>query len=1768
MGKMTKRLPPIRYAGEQRRRIFGNLAVALFLLTTHLPGVLVLATPQIFARVGPGVSQLPLTVTAFSDPSFGDISDAVNVASGNAYVDLGQVNRNNSTSTAAPSSSGTLLTNPTNNSSSLSGTMNVSGVFRLNGFNTTPTTPVPTEFSLGVGDGSQQLYRQASEDEIQNGPTWIKERYAGYRVNTTTQYFISKPQVSVQTDETWLMVVTLGNNRRIAHYYDHSGNRTTFYGDGEYADFTQTPHEQYRAANYQSDFEGIGATAPKTEFSYTAAGNGHLRKIKDSWGRVTTYSWDEAAGVVMAVNMLLKDENDDNSWMKRVEYAYEIANNQRVVTYMVFRTEDGRGNRIGRWFDLSYRLGTNNEVLLYQITRPVLDNANAGTLGAGGGKTTTYTYDTQNRVTRTSTLGEPDTTFAYGQSPAATGAGGLEVTQLQGDKKTLYQFSPEGWLRNRTERNYNPVTLWDYSPTTTNPWNGQYSMSWYDAYGRVVAQSQPDGSQVQRTFDRHGNLKTEAMYSPPVAWADPPPVGYQKLTRYTYNNDNEVTKTIQEAMNGQGNSNGTMASDAAYDYGQVVKNYAYLKHTSPVNAWAVVSANRTVTEDLYISGTLKRQFHTGIDVYGRVSNTVLFVDGNPYKTVDYAYHAEGATAGLVYPSNMTVVPYDRDKSVRQYADQVYAKSSNGVRTEYIYDEYGNVARELIPNSHVYAWNGATAVKGHIHHWTMYNGFGQPVWESKWEYQQEKDSWPQMISRQWLYYNSGELDAMWDGGIGNVTDYRYNDIGGSADLGRITAVVQGIGTASAFGVATPHKTTILTYDTYGRPKTETVDGFTTTKTYTTLDQVAKITYPDNSSIEFQTHASGLPYREINTNVDGQTQVVYHLPDGMGREYQTEYVGNGVSQGTVKTYYDAFDRPVKITDNRLNTNGSEASRSTYFKYDTAGNLIHKLDPMLTTAGGQPYTDTRRPYVMMSYDKLDRPIGKCQLLTGTINDPNTMTITGNANCPWTTAQYDVFDRVIQSTDQDGYFTKLSYDNSNNVITTERQVWLGNASEPSRDSVNMGFNSVITRTAYDGAGRPVQQIDGRGNIKKTEYNIFGPVWLTDERGQKIKNIWYTSDGLFQGSSEPTDDGGDTFVVTELREYDSRQYPARIFTAYQNNSADSGSGARTDYTYDHAGHPLTTQLPPDQAGTRATITQTYHNNGQPRSITDANGFTTNFTYDWDGKLTKKDELARPGNQTDINAGLASGLTNSYVYDTAGNLTKKTEHGLITEYKYNTLGKVISESRPRVGESTATNWKLTTYNLYGLPTAQTSYDYAGNLTSVPDVIDPWDTRVTHNAGNMTMAWYYARGIKIGEVSWGYANGARTWEYTKNMFVNGLGQNFLRKFWGSTSVYAEQRSSTGALLGTGNVLSYWQYDENGNLRGKWDTPGNTNNEAPLDVNNKQNVFTYTYTPTNKEATSARNIQVRVRGAVPNNVLNTTYGGTNGIVLAASILNTSNQYNRRDQLRRTDTTEQSPYLDGNTPPRQDSIGNTVTRHQHYSYYHDGKVNTSWTGNGSTDEAYKTTELYDKRGREIQVYDSNGQQYKITPARVYNTHSAARVYSTYSADGITTNRIEQDGKTIYQNIVTSTVGGLVGINAVTTYIQRESFTPETTEKISKTVYTKSGSLLTGVPYDTTYITNYTSSALINSSGNCIDYNDSGERTIPCPTPQNSNKTLVNTYSVFDNLLSTINANTNANILDSQDNFWATYDNNGYMTSETKHNANTDSLETSNYILDSRGN
>ncbi len=1199
---------------------------------------------------------------------------------------------------------------------------------------------------------------------------------------------------------------------------------------------------------------------------------------------------------------------------------------------------------------------------------------------------------------------------------------------------------------------------------------------------------------------------------------------YVRRQTFVYDRDNRLIVDSSAGVKGTG-----------YTYQNVSQQHTIEPYGTVTVNGQRFTAPRKITHQTVLGGQVTPQGMSGGQLLDDTTYTFekydtrgLIIESvrrskSQVQTTQYSYFPDGSSATVPWATKATGAA-GLTRTVKQYADLV--QSVNVVNlgaTNYTYDELGNVVKEEQPNAFVRDWQKVDATTFNRFErsrvtYSSFNGYGQQVWE---RIQEEGANLnPVTVSlRVTEFYATGEPIKSWEGRSTNVTTYAYIKDAGTLGLGQVQKIGQ------------LHSSQTFTYDKLGRVQTTMLDNvpdYKTTYSYDSLDRVIREVMPAQAGAQGEVRTSYDHSGVVNstTVIDplathGSTNIsTTALSDSLGRITRVTYPGDY----TVDTLYDPFDRPLKITDNRLTINAAGDDRASFFVYDSLGNRTKELGPVLrSTDVSTGYKDLRRPYTEYSYDLLSRPIETKRLLSSStpVSTTNPVMPTDGTVSVSKTA-YDAFDRATTLTDGAGYTTTLAYDTSGNVVKSFKQVWKGN--EDSYSTLRTYGDTVTMYMAYDATGRVTAQVDGRGNSKATRYDLLGrPLAQKDERDIVTHLYGYTSDGLLLCVAEPDPAGTSAvnnldmtipasattctsapngYVLTKLYTYGTRQYPTDLYVASKTAGA-STSSPRTSYSYDYAGRTLTTTLPalPNDA---ATITQSYDTRGNLLSLKDANGFTTTYTYDAYNRVTQEKKLARTDGSSDgvsdvdAAAGLTNGLTTAYSYDAAGNLSTQTvgePNGLTTDYFYNSFGKVIAESRPYLASAGIRPVKLRVYQLDGNLTAETSYDYQGNLRDAQNPNPgPYASQVpTVTQGNVTTYSYDARALLSLQAS----NGPSGNEFFSYYFYNGLGQKVKRSFTGWGAIYATARENNGKLASAPDYNSYWKYDQNGNLLESYDTlPSGSS---------KQNIYSYTYTPTNKEDVQSRDVKIAVQAPrgqdssspfAPNRA-------TSGVYVGYSGGSVDSNYDARDLL------SQSVVSEANAANFFGSGDTTVTTTT-YTYGKDAsKARIDISENGVT--SYKTFE-YDARGRETSVADGNALSSFVVEQNAYNTNagSLSNTVTTYESGGKVTQRTTSTQFGDCTSYSIPTVGGLTQSSAVCTR------RIEGTGNITNYTYNQLGTL--------------TASAGLGNLG--YVYNEYNQLTRVYPT---SGSNSADAYS-------------------------ATYNLNGDITSEPKDGVT--------YTLDSRGN
>jgi YD repeat-containing protein len=1175
------------------------------------------------------------------------------------------------------------------------------------------------------------------------------------------------------------------------------------------------------------------------------------------------------------------------------------------------------------------------------------------------------------------------------------------------------------------------------------------------AFGSTQSVTDSAGKRTEFMYDQYGNVNDVKVF--PLG-----PTPLEREEQWTYDSDNQLLNHTRNAQSGTRNG-------VTYSYGNVVDTagYTYNSFTSNQQVFRVPSA---ISMD--VSPVGKAGSKVFFDEAGRVTSRQVQRDGTVRRTTTITYKGgEAYSPFLAVTNNDTPASTDIALPVKQYGD-LPATIDRGFASEsrtFFYDAFGNRVEEKATGALTTADAAGNIIAADHKVIRSFNGFGQQVFNKVFSNQ----SIGQVDFTN--YAPSGAATDSWEGNPNNVTQYSYDSSGRVSTVVHGVGTNGSVSSSSShnkvaitydpiFGrVATQVTDGVLTKNfSY-----DTLDRLVRATHLQSADSGEGLVYEDSrySVGGIKSYACQYGGRaDLNpSSTDNQKRCMINTVDSLGRITNTkDWTATPGAPFDVSFTYDNFDHVIVKQNYALieSTNTTDGI-TTYFGYDDHGHLIKQLDPIMrgipyaaVGLGGTTYiSDSRRPFTQYVYTTFGLMYAKAVLTKGTV-DPSQLaqySILGSGICPKPTdiyvdlsvaitcTNYDTQDRVSSTYDADGYQTVFGYDALSNRISETRMVWKSTTEYGRSPDTDAGFDTVTTKYASDAVGRKVLTIDARGTNTGVKYDTLGNplAEMTDTKRRSnlvdyidtkitTKAYQYTSDGLLERVAEPllsdttnVSGWGLTFNgvtppigygVTKLLEYGltDRAVATKKCDAFKNVAPTLAGEKCATYTYDALNRVRSTKL---TQPTGSTITQTYDIRNNVVSLTDADGFTTNYKYDARGQMLQQTNLRRAGS-IDMTA-LPNDLTNFYSYDNAGNLKNKIERGLTTKYVYNTIGKVIAESRPSTGASID---KLYAYRLDGGLVATTVYgtvasaafanpdNFGGTVRQLPE-------SGTNGSGAILGYQLSPAGLRIAEYHTVPNLAANYVAYISRYRINGLGQWFLRDFIGGTNTY-EIAYASGSVNGANaasrslgvNYKTYRKFNQNGQLIASVDEYPANPPSIPAAV--RRNAFAYDYSPTGKQLNEKRDVQVVAGKAanwsnVPTNYKDQSYD------LASSQngagLNYSNAwYNERDQL------EKASIYDTNS-----NGAAAVQRDTLYKYFDDGSEASVQIGG----LAAQTKEFdYDARGRQIQVKDVNGQGNGTTS---YET-------TTYSGTGIntsalTTGAAAPGGTQIYRSSSTQTIAGL---------------------------------------------------------------------------------------------------------------------------------------------------
>ncbi|MDD4151526.1 MAG: DUF6531 domain-containing protein, partial [Candidatus Gracilibacteria bacterium] len=557
-----------------------------------------------------------------------------------------------------------------------------------------------------------------------------------------------------------------------------------------------------------------------------------------------------------------------------------------------------------------------------------------------------------------------------------------------------------------------------------------------------------------------------------------------------------------------------------------------------------------------------------------------------------------------------------------------------------------------------------------------------------------------IEESYTYDNYGNLVSKTDGN-GNIQTLSYDE------LNRLTE------TTSAQGIKKQY-----TYDANDNKEFEKqiLEGGSSIDTkydYNLLDKPTSIfTYIDsntrvgllniydkNENISETIYPNGLKKQFVydeNENLVEEKIIPTEANEVISNKYTYDINGNKIqamdSKGnSVYFEYDLFDRAIKTTDSLGNY--------TIYTYDKLGHIIGI--EMYNSAG------KRLKKQEVSYNEIGKVLSEKTIDLDIDGNPKTtdyqdilkkyeynkngqVTKTIDAKSVATLLSYDIFGRLIETTDSLGNKIKNTYDKNNNIT--------------SKEILENNGKSTITSYTYDKDNRLISEKNNLNKTKSYTYNSLNQIISTrDENGNTIN---YTYDYRGKVLSETKYLKGNPLITNY-----SYDISGNLIKLTDTN------GNITNYEYDSLGRQTKQIYPNGQVSTK-----TYDTNNNVLTTTDPNGNIITNTYDSLNRLVSRN--------IQTGAGVEGTTNETYSYDDLSRLKESNDsNNNLLSFEYDSKDNLVKETSPRpVG--------------IGRISVNSNYDSNGNITSI-----------TNPNGNITNYTYddLNRLTSIGKDSQNIAN---------------------------------------------------------------------------------------------------------------------------------------------------------------------------------------------------------------------------------------------------------------------------------------------------------------------------------------------------------------------------------------------------------------------------------
>ncbi len=738
----------------------------------------------------------------------------------------------------------------------------------------------------------------------------------------------------------------------------------------------------------------------------------------------------------------------------------------------------------------------------------------------------------------------------------------------------------------------------------------------YDDVHHRMIQTDANGLQTIRIYDKSGLLLSvmrmdsshnygTTAYKYDKAGRLIAETGWDGLTSYTFYDH-------QGRIQAQASSSGQVTETLYNEYGLIIKTHQYEQRVR-TDGWL---------EQLPAFSSIKPQTspadHFSQMVYNQYNQLAYRIDAQG-AVIGYEYDAEGRVI-LATSYARRLDRFNPEKTLSFDSIHLFSDAKDRV-IHYYYDVLGRL--EALIDGEGYATAYAYDRLGHIIETTRYvNLISKPV-TGDWP-QNKPPLSPKDIHTYSLYDARGLKIAEIDGER-YLIEYRYDNSGLLLERCAYEQAIPGV---------------IRINDT------------------TTIEQIRPQAHNNDHRVFYQ-------YNDLGLLIQEKT-----------------------SAGLITTY--AYDEMMQLVTKTLTDEQTHTARQQRYRYDALGRVIQSLDELgcALLQKGEPSQEQialiwQQHSIHFEYNNSGLLLSSTNALNQTTryyyDESPALRFTINAEGAITETKYNSFGQIALtrsfstglkinlsglSTDelanhvqllQDDYhdeFTRYEYNTigqliakytGNQGVITSIYNAFGELESNSQSIASQ--NSILTSFAYDKRGLLVQRIDDVGGLSRNSeirYDAFG--WVVRTIDGQSNQINYRLNKR----------GEQVYIFNPDNQFKIISYDAygRVLSETDYTHAK----CIKNFSYDDKNKTITLTNP----GEGSVVTTQFNSFGDKVSITDANGYTTEFHYNEQGQLIRKDAPEQ--------------TVTEYRYDKSGNLVwQQDAEGQIIEYSYDAANHLLSK---------------------------------------------------------------------------------------------------------------------------------------------------------------------------------------------------------------------------------------------------------------------------------------------------------------------------------------------------------------------------------------------------------------------------------------------------------------------------------------------------------------